>query len=72
MLFDYSKLKGKIIECFNSQSVFAGEMRWSERTLSLKLSGKVYWKQPEIIKAMNLLGLSIDDIAVYFFTLKVQ
>ena len=72
MVFDYSKLKGKIIECFHSQSIFAGKMRWSERTLSLKLSGKVYWKQPEIIKAVDLLGLAIEDIAVYFFTLKVQ
>lgn len=39
MAFDYSKLKGRIIEKYNSQSSFANAMEWSERTLSLKLNG---------------------------------
>lgn len=35
MAFDYSKLKGRIIEKYDSQSSFANAMEWSERTLSL-------------------------------------
>ncbi len=72
MAFDYSKLRGKIVEKYGSQMSFAKAMDISERTLSLKMSGKRTWKQPEICLAINLLGLSDDDIRDYFFTLKVQ
>nr|WP_302594492.1 DUF739 family protein [uncultured Acetatifactor sp.] len=72
MAFDYSKLRGRIIEKFGSQMSFAKAMDISERTLSLKMSGKRTWKQPEICLAINLLGLSNDDIQDYFFSLKVQ
>lgn len=72
MPIDYSKLRGKIVEMYGSQICFAIEMGWSERTTSLKLNGKVSWKQKEILKALRLLDLSINDIPVYFFTLKVQ
>lgn len=72
MAFDYSKLRGRIIEKFSNQSAFAKAMNISERTLSLKLCGKRDWKQPEICDAIRLLGLSEDSIKDYFFTLKVQ
>lgn len=72
MAFDYSKLRGKIIEKFGSQMAFAKAMEMSERTLSLKLTGKRTWKQPEICLAIKLLELSEDDIREYFFTVKVQ
>lgn len=72
MAFNYSKLKGKIIEVFGSQSEFAKAMDWSERTLSLKMNGKVPWKQPDILKAISLLNLSESDIQEYFFTMEVQ
>lgn len=72
MSYDYSKLKGKIIEKYGSNSKFAIDMEWSERTLSLKLNNKVAWKQPEMTKAIELLALDINDIASYFFDVKVQ
>lgn len=72
MAFDYSKLKGRIIEKFDSQGRFAEAMDWSERTLSLKMSGKVPWKQSDICKAIELLELAEEDIPVYFFKVKVQ
>lgn len=72
MAFDYRKLKGKIIEVFGTQSAFSVAMGWSERTTSLKLNGKIPWKQPEIFKAINLLNLMDNNIQEYFFTLKVQ
>lgn len=70
--FDYSKLRGKISEVFITQSRFAIAMEWSERTLSLKMNGTRPWKQPDICKAINLLGLSDEDIPAYFFDSKVQ
>lgn len=72
MAFDYSKLRGRIIEKFGSQMRFAKEMKWSERTLSLKMNCKVFWKQPEICMALNLLELSDRDVPTYFFVTKVQ
>ncbi|HFE9852979.1 TPA: DUF739 family protein [Enterococcus faecalis] len=72
MLYDYSKLKGRIVEMFNSNYAFAYHMGISERTLSLKLNNKVYWKQPEITKALSLLELTEDDVKDYFFTYLVQ
>lgn len=72
MAFNYNKLKGKIVEIFGNQIEFAKAMNLSEKTLSLKMNGKVSWKQNEIVKAISLLGLTKDDIQEYFFTIEVQ
>ncbi|MGD9567569.1 MAG: DUF739 family protein [Sedimentibacter sp.] len=72
MAYDYSKLLGRIIEKYGNQTKFSGAMGLSERSLSLKLNGKVGFKQNEIIKACSLLEIAETDIPEYFFTLKVQ
>lgn len=72
MSFDYRKLKGAIIEKYESQSAFAKEIGISERTLSLKINGKIAWKQNEILRAIKALGLKNGDIQEYFFKEKVQ
>ena len=72
MAYDYSRLKGRIIEKYGCNAKFATDMEWSERTLSLKLNNKVAWKQPEIVKAIELLSLNVNDITSYFFKPKVQ
>ncbi|SFL39642.1 Protein of unknown function [Gracilibacillus orientalis] len=72
MTFDYSSLNGRIIERFGSQYNFAKEMGLSERSVSLKLNGKVGWKQVEIAKAVEILSIDSTDIPRYFFNLKVQ
>ena len=72
MAFDYSKLRGRIVEKFGNQIAFSKAMNTSESTLSLKLCGKRTWKQSEICLAIKLLELSENDIPDYFFTIKVQ
>lgn len=72
MAYDYSKLKGRIVECFGKQQAFAAAMGWSERTCSLKLSNQVFWKQPEITQATQLLKIRKEEIQQYFFTQNVQ
>lgn len=72
MAYEYNKLNGKIIEVCSTQAIFAEKMGLSERTISLKLNNKISWKQPEIQKAIEILGLVDNDIQEYFFTLKVQ
>ncbi|MBE5928478.1 MAG: DUF739 family protein [Lachnospiraceae bacterium] len=72
MSFDYSKLRGRIVEIFGNQGAFARAMGWSERTLSLKMNGIRAWKQTDICKAVKLLHLNENDIQLYFFTIQVQ
>ena len=72
MADDYRKLRGRIIEKYGTLRDFASDMKWSERTLSLKMNCKVFWKQPEIMKAAKLLEIPYDEVMEYFFTQNVQ
>ena len=72
MAYDYRKLRGRIVEKYGTLGNFASDMGWSERTLSLKMNCKVFWKQPEITKAARLLGIPSDEVVEYFFTQNVQ
>ena len=72
MAFNYNKLRGRIVEIFGTQKNFADAMKWSERTLSLKMNNQRTWKQNDIAKAIYLLRLSDTDIQEYFFTIEVQ
>ena len=72
MSFNYSKLRGKIIEKFGTQGSFSKALGVSERTLSLKLNNKIFFSQDEITKMSELLSISPDKIQVYFFEKEVQ
>lgn len=72
MSYNYSALLGKIVEVFGTQAKFAEALGVSEHTVSLRLNGKRQWKQEEILRASSLLHLPKEEIAYYFFTLKVQ
>lgn len=72
MAFNYAKLLGKIVEIFGTQRRFAEAMGLSERTISLKLNGKMGWKQAEIVKASSVLSIPENSIVEYFFTRQVQ
>ena len=72
MSYNYSKLRGKIVEKFETLGAFSEAMGWSERTNSLKMNGKVEWKQNEIVKATELLNIPAKEIDTYFFNVEVQ
>ena len=72
MVFDYSKLSGRIVEKFGTQYNFAIAIGLSERSLSLKLNNRVDWRSKEITKACQELGISSDELGEYFFKEKVQ
>lgn len=68
----YAKLRGKIREVYATQEAFAEAMEMSTVTLSQRLNNKVEWKTNEIAKACELLGIPLEEVAVYFFTIKVK
>lgn len=72
MSYNYSKLLGRIVEKVGTQGMFAEAIGLSERTVSLKLNGKIDWKQSEIADACRVLDIRDRDIPLYFFTIKVQ
>ena len=72
MPYNYAKLLGRIAEKIGTQGAFADRMERSERTISLKLNGKVGWTQSEIAKACEVLDIQAHEIPDYFFALQVQ
>ena len=72
MIYDYSKLNGKITEVYGSQRAFAIAMGLSSEAINKKLNNKTYWRQPDIAKACGLLEIEPKDIPIYFFNTKVQ
>ena len=66
--FDYSKLKGRIIEKCGSQKVFAGLLGVSEGTLTSKMNGYTYFAQDEILRSISILEIEPVYVSDYFFT----
>ncbi len=71
MPYNYAKLNGRITEKCGSQIEFARQMGLSERSISLKLNNKRMWKQSEMLKASEVLDISLDDLHAYFFNIAV-
>lgn len=70
MIYDYSKLMGKIKEKYKTQAAFAKELGMGESTLNLKLNNKTEWSQNEIIMSLSLLGVNSKCVNDYFFSHK--
>ena len=74
MAYDYSKLRGRIVEKFGKQSAFADAIKLSNTSLSRKLTGKVaisiddikFWSNPA------LLDIAPSEYHEYFFAEKVH
>ena len=72
LIYDYSKLRGRILEICGTVLEFSKQIGLSQRSISLKLNNKLYFKQNEIQKAVEILKIKDEDINLYFFTRKVQ
>lgn len=67
MKYDYSKLKGRIRECYATQEEFAKALGIGFSTLSLKLNNKAEWSQDEMRNALQLLNVEEKQVDTYFF-----
>lgn len=71
VIFDYSRLKGRIYEVFGSQRKFADAMGMNRTSMWAKLTNRTYFNQAEIVRAASLLGIAPGAGDAYFFTLKL-
>lgn len=71
MAFDFSKLRGRIVEKFGSCDRFAAAMGRSKVWISSRLNNVVPWKAEEIREAAALLGIAPEEISTYFLTPEV-
>ena len=69
--FDYSKLRGKIIEKYGSQNVFAAKYGVSVNSLSRKMNNKTRFTSDDIVRISELLEIPKERVGEYFFTPKV-
>lgn len=72
MIYDYSKLKGKIREVCSTQEVFAKSLDRTDTAINNKLNNKSYFTQSEISKAVEVLDIKQEEIYEYFFKEKVE
>lgn len=71
MVFDFSKLRGRIVEKFGSCDSFATAMGRSKVWLSSRLNNVVQWRAAEMREAAQLLEISESEIPRYFLNPKV-
>lgn len=72
MVFDYSKLLGRIREKGFIQAQLAEIAGMTPGTLSQKLNNQAHFKQKEMLMICDVLDISMYEIGDYFFTLEVR
>lgn len=72
LIFDHSKLRGKIREVIGSEQDFCKLMNLSPTTMTLKLNGKRKFTQLEMRNAISILEIDTNEISEYFFKIKVR
>lgn len=68
MVFNYDKLVGLMREKKVTQEMLALKIGNTPTTLSFKLNNKANFKQSEIVKICDYLGIAGENIGTYFFT----
>lgn len=71
--YDYSKLRGRIIEKVGSLKKYAELLNLSDTAISNKIRNKTPFSQDEIFisSKKEVLDIPSDEISLYFFTQKV-
>lgn len=66
-MYDYRKLKGRIVERFDNQRRFSLKIGRSEAFVSQVLNCKAYLDQADIDDWCEALGIDPTEIGEYFF-----
>lgn len=67
-MFEYKKLRGKIIEKYGTQGKFAEAIGISENALSKKMTCITGLSQDDIILWSELLDIQKSDFGDFFYT----
>lgn len=68
MPYTYSKLRGRIIEKYGTQSKFARKLGVSQNSVSKKMNCQTEFSQADIIQWSMLLDVQKNEYGEYFFT----
>lgn len=71
MVFDFSRLRGRIVEKFGTCDNFAAALGRSKVWLSSRLNNSVQWRADEMRAAAEMLAIPAEEIPAYFLTPKV-
>ena len=71
MIFDFSRLRGRIVEKYGTCAAFADAMGRSKVWVSSRLDNSVQWRAAEMRAAAALLDIAAEDIPAYFLNPKV-
>jgi len=69
--YDYSKLRGRIVEKFGTYAAFFKMLDITDVQASKKLNGKAGFSQDDMVEWSKLLDIEIGDIGIYFCAVKV-
>ncbi len=72
MVFDFSKLRGRIKEQFGSERAFAEALGMTTSSLSARLNGKTQFGADIIVVSCQLLNIPDEEIGAYFFKPKFE
>ena len=70
-MFNYNKLRGRIVEKYGSNEAFAKAVGISIVSMSNKLNNRTGISREEILKWADILDIAKDELGAYFFTLEV-
>lgn len=70
MEFDYSKLRGRIVEKYGTIGNFCDEFGITQTAMSDKLNNRARFKQTDIMRIVSMLDIDFAKIPEYFFTEK--
>ena len=71
IVFDYSKLRGRIVEKGYTQGKLAETLGISEQSFSKKMQNKISFSTDDITIIASALEIVPEEIGSYFFTVLV-
>ena len=71
IIFDNSKLNGRVREYFGTQKFFGESLDLSEPSVNKKLNNKVDFTRSEIFESIQRLNLKPEEVVDIFFKQKV-
>ena len=69
--YDYSKLKGRIVEKYGTQRAFAEALGTTQVAVSNKMNQKSGFDTKDIERWSDLLGIDRADYSLFYFAKKV-